>query len=175
MDADRIHRLRLGVFVTQSRSAGYRPAMTGAEARLRAAKVRVTPQRLAVMAVLDRARAEGAHLLATEVADRSREILGRVATQTVYDCLDALVAAGLVRRVALPEGPVRFESTSGPDHNHLVCTGCGRIVNLPGPQPSPHPHLVERSGFDVGYAEAIHVGHCRDCRQRPGRSSSGAS
>ncbi len=145
--------------------------MTGAEARLRGAGVRVTPQRLAVMAVLERARAEGAHLLATEVADRSREILGRVATQTVYDCLDALVAAGLVRRVALPEGPVRFESTSGPDHHHLFCTGCGRIMNLPGPQPSAHPDLVERSGFDVGYAETVHVGRCRVCRQQPGRPS----
>lgn len=144
--------------------------MTGAESRLRAAGVRITPQRLAVMAVLDRARGEGAHLLATEVAERSREILGRVATQTVYDCLDALVAAGLVRRVALPEGPVRFESTSGPDHHHLVCAECGRIVNLPGTQPAAHPELVARFGFDVGYAEAVHVGRCRDCRQQPGRS-----
>lgn len=153
-----------GVFVTQSRSAGYRARMTEAESRLRSAGVRVTPQRLAVLAVLDRARAEGAHLLATEVAERSREILGRVATQTVYDCLDALVAAGLVRRVALPEGPVRFESTSGPDHHHLFCAACGRIINLPGAQPSAHPDLVERSGFAVGYGEAVHVGRCRDCR-----------
>ncbi|HWJ09461.1 MAG TPA: Fur family transcriptional regulator [Nocardioides sp.] len=139
--------------------------MATGEARLRAVGVRVTPQRLAVLAVLDRARREGAHLLATEVTERSREILGRVSTQTVYDCLDALVSAGLVRRVALPDGPVRFESSSGPDHHHLVCSRCGRIRNVPGAPAAPNPELVERCGFDVGYAETVHVGLCRTCRE----------
>lgn len=138
--------------------------MTRAEVRLRAAGIRVTDQRLAVLTVLDRARREGAHLLATEVTERSREILGQVSPQTVYDCLDALAAAHLVRRVALPEGPVRFESTAGPDHHHLVCSSCGQILNVPGTPPSAHRDLVERSGFDVRYAETVHVGLCRDCR-----------
>ncbi len=138
--------------------------MGDGESRLRAAHLRVTSQRLAVMAVLDRAREEGAHLDATEVAGRSREILGRVSTQTVYDCLDALTAAGLVRRVALPEGPVRFEAATGAAHDHLVCRACGRIVNLPAVSGAAPPELVERTGFEVGYAETVHVGLCRACR-----------
>lgn len=142
--------------------------MATGESRLRAAGVRVTPQRLAVLAVLDRARREGAHLLASEVAGRCREILGQLSTQTVYDCLDALVAAELVRRVALPDGPVRFESASGPDHHHLVCSQCGAIRNVPGAPAAPHRELVERCGFDVCYAETLHVGLCRTCRDGSG-------
>lgn len=153
-----------GVFPTQSRSQGYRARMGDPEARLRAVRLRVTAQRLAVMAVLDRARAEGAHLLALEVAERSREILGRVSTQTVYDCLDALTAAGLVRRVALPEGPVRYEAATGPAHDHLVCRACGHIVNLPVASGPPPDALAERSGFEIGYVETVHVGLCRTCR-----------
>lgn len=134
------------------------------EARLRAAQLRVTAQRLAVMAVLDRARTEGAHLLALEVAERSREILGRVSTQTVYDCLDALTSAGLVRRVALPEGPVRYEAATGAEHHHLVCRSCGRIVNLPATTGHLPGEVAARSGFEIGYAETVHVGLCRTCR-----------
>lgn len=150
--------------------------MTDPETRLRDAGLRVTPQRLAVGAVLDRARSEGAHLVAGEVAARSREILGRVSPQTVYACLDALTAAGLVRRVSLPEGPVRFEAATGPDHHHLVCSRCDRIVNVPGPAPRAPQELVERTGFEVGYAETVHVGLCRQCRadNRPERSGPAA-
>lgn len=138
--------------------------MATGEARLRAAGVRVTPQRLAVLAVLDRACREGAHLLATEVADRCAEILGQVAIQTVYDCLDALVAAGLVRRVPLPEGPARFESSSAPAHHHLVCNSCGDVVGVPGATTPTPPEAATRRGFDVSYAETVHVGRCRRCR-----------
>ncbi|HWJ65596.1 MAG TPA: Fur family transcriptional regulator [Nocardioides sp.] len=138
--------------------------MTDGESRLRGAGLRVTPQRLAVLAVLERARTEGAHLLATEVAERSREIVARISQQTVYACLEALTDAGLVRRVAVLEGPVRFESATGPDHQHLICSRCGRIINLPTTIEPPAHELAERCGFEVGYAETVHVGVCRRCR-----------
>ncbi len=98
-----------GVFANRSRSRGYLPAMTGEpgdpEVLLRSCGLRVTQPRLAVAAVLERARVEEAHLTVAEVVERSREILGRVSPQTVYDCLDAMTACGAVRRVDLPGSP----------------------------------------------------------------------
>lgn len=139
--------------------------MADLESRLRAAGVRVTPQRLAVLSVLDRAGQEDAHLLAVEVTERSREILGRVSPQTVYDCLDALVEAGLARRVALPGVPVRFESLSTGEHEHLACSRCERLVNIVGTAaPSPAPDVVGRHAFTVAHTDVVHVGLCHRCR-----------
>lgn len=140
--------------------------MSAPESRLRDAGVRVTPHRLAVMAVLDRAGREGAHLLAVEVTERSREILGRVSPQTVYDCLDALVEAGLARRVALPGVPVRFESLSTGEHEHLACSRCERLVNIVGTAaPAPDPDVTARHGFIVAHTDVVHVGLCHRCQR----------
>ncbi len=54
---------------------------------------------------------------------------------TVYNTLDALVAAGLARRIACPCGPARFDADMS-EHAH-VATADGRIADLP-------PDLSER-------------------------------
>lgn len=141
--------------------------MGGTEQRLRSAGLRVTRPRLAVLAVLDRAGAEGEHLLVADVATRSREILGRVSTQGVYDCLDALSAAGVVRRVELPGSPARYETRAGDNHHHLVCRSCGAISDVDcttGSAPCLKPS--DEHGFDVAEAEVVYWGTCPDCAAR---------
>lgn len=146
--------------------------MADPESRLRGAGLRVTPQRLAVLAVLDRAGRENAHLLVAEVIERSREILGRVSPQTVYACLEALVEGGLARRVALPGSAARFESWTGAGHEHLACRRCARLVNVVAMEPAdtgerpahgPAPS-DERRGFRIDYTDVMHVGLCERCR-----------
>lgn len=139
----------------------------GLEALLRSAGLRVTQPRLAVLAVLERGRSEGAHLTVAEVVDRSREILVRVSPQTVYDCLDAMVHAGIVRRVELPGGPVRFEIEVRDNHHHLVCDRCGAVVNVAcgsGERPCLHP--TDPHGFRVRDAEVVFRGLCPSCSVR---------
>src|SRR5690606_21457965 len=68
--------------------------MTGAE-RLRAAGLRVTRPRLAVLEVLSR----GGHLEAEQIATEVRERLHPVSTQAVYDVLAALTRVGMLRRI----------------------------------------------------------------------------
>lgn len=97
---------------------------------LRAAGLRRTRPRLAVLAVLDRARAplshaEVAEVLASEGLDRA----------TVYRNLLALSEAGLARRSDLGDHVWRFERVGGPAatphaHPHHVCTGCGSVACL---------------------------------------------
>ena len=65
------------------------------------------------------------HADTASIVGRSREDLGDVSHQAVYDVLRALTAAGLVRRIQ-PSGSVaRYESRVGDNHHHLVCRSCG--------------------------------------------------
>ncbi|WP_435769741.1 Fur family transcriptional regulator [Nocardioides sp. SYSU DS0651] len=138
--------------------------MPDTEQRLRAAGLRVTQPRLAVLAVLDRAGAEGAHLRVAELAMRVREILGKVSTQAVYDCLEALTAAGVVRRVELPGSAALFETRVGDNHHHLVCRSCGRVVDVDcAPASAPCLHPSDPHGFAVAEAEVVFWGECAAC------------
>lgn len=96
--------------------------------------------------------------------------VGRIAderSQSLADTRTVLLSAGflmLLGCVALPEGPVRYEAATGADHHHLVCRACGRIVNLPATTGVLPGEVAARSGFEIGYAETVHVGLCRTCR-----------
>ena len=59
-----------------------------------------------------------------------REHLGEVSQQAVYDVLDALTDAGLVRRIHPPGSVARYESRIGDNHHHVVCRSCGVIADV---------------------------------------------
>jgi Fur family transcriptional regulator, stress-responsive regulator len=138
------------------------------EERLRAAGLRVTRPRLAVLAVLDEARDRADHLAVTKIVAATRARLGDVSTQAVYDCLEALSRAGLARRVETAGSPARYESRVGDNHHHLVCRGCGHTVDVDcavGPTPCLQPSVTP-AGFTVDEAEVVFWGLCPDCTAR---------
>lgn len=131
-------------------------------ARLRAADLRVTAPRLAVLAALP----PGRHLAVEAVAAAAREQLGSLSTQAVYDILRALTTAGLVRRIQPAGGPARFESRAGDNHHHLVCRSCGTTADVDcatGAAPCLQPSGA--AGFLVDQAEVTFWGACPDCQQ----------
>ncbi|WP_129338004.1 Fur family transcriptional regulator [Cellulomonas endophytica] len=143
--------------------------------RLRAAGLRVTSQRTAVLEILDAAGRVGhgapgdvsghPHLTAAQVERATRARLGAVSTQAVYDCLDALTAAGLLRRIEPAGHPARFESRVGDNHHHLVCRGCGTMVDVDcthGSAPCLRPD--DDRGFALDEAEVTFWGLCPACR-----------
>lgn len=137
----------------------------GAFVRLcRARGVRVTAQRLAVY----RALAEAAwHPTADAVYRRLRGSLPSLAPATVYRVLEALVAAGILRRVSTTGGPARFDANLEP-HHHLICRLCGRMTDVFAGVAAPEglEASVPRD-FVVEAVDVRIVGRCARCR-RPG-------
>lgn len=68
------------------------------------------------------------HLTAEEVFRLLRETFPQVARATVYNNLNALCEAGLVRKVSVQGMPDRYDRIRR--HDHLVCKACGRLVDL---------------------------------------------
>ena len=95
-----------------------------AERLLRDAELRVTaPRKAVLMAVHEHPHADTETLLAA-----TRERLGSVSHQAVYDVLRALTSAGLVR-CSQPRGSLaRYEARVGDNHHHAVCRSCGANV-----------------------------------------------
>ncbi|GAC67143.1 Fur family transcriptional regulator [Gordonia soli] len=129
--------------------------------QLRAAGLRVTAPRLAVLEILTAHPHSTAEFVATGV----REQLGGVSTQTVYDVLRACTERGLLRRIEPAGSPVRYETRTGDNHHHLVCRGCGVIADVDcvvGAAPCLAPD--DEHEFTVEEAEVTFWGLCATCR-----------
>jgi Fur family ferric uptake transcriptional regulator len=134
--------------------------MEGAE-RLRAAGMRVTSARLAI---LDAIR-DGDHPGADEVARAVRDRVGHVTIQAVYEALGAFVDAGLLRKIDLGGGPGRYEDRVGDNHHHIVCRACGAVSDVDcviGHAPCLEP--AASLGFVIDEAEVTFWGRCARCQ-----------
>ena len=139
------------------------PDGPGIVADLRAAGLRVTAARVAL---LEAVRA-GDHLGADAIAVAVRGRVGHISLQAVYEALHALTGAGLIRRIEPAGSPVRFEGRVGDNHHHLVCRSCGVVADVDcavgeGPCLFPSDDL----GFTLSEAEVIYWGLCADCSAR---------
>ena len=119
-------------------TAAQSPSIAG---ELRAAGLRVTAARVAL---LDTVR-DGDHLGVEAIAAGVRDRVGYVSLQAVYDALHALTTAGLVRRIEPAGSPARYEGRLRDNHHHVVCRSCGSVadVQLRG-RPAALPDSVRR-------------------------------
>lgn len=127
---------------------------------LRQHGVQVTAQRLAVM----RAVSAQPHLTADEVAVAARAELGAISLQAVYDGLNTLVEAGLVRRIEPAGSPARFEDRVRDNHHHLICRSCGRLADVDcAVGDTPCLTAADDLGYEIDEAEVVYWGRCPDC------------
>jgi len=130
--------------------------------------LRVTGPRVAV---LDAVHELGGHQDATAISAAVRAKLGSVSTQAVYDVLDALTTAGILRRIEPAGSPARYEARVDDNHHHLVCRTCGTMWDVDcahGSAPCMEP-VNGPAGFVLDEAEVIYWGQCADCQvsERP--------
>lgn len=139
------------------------PRTSDFEGMLRAASLRVTRPRVAVLAAVH----EHPHADTDSILSAVRADLGDVSHQAVYDVLRALTVAGLIRRIQPMGSLARYESRTGDNHHHVVCRSCGAIADADcavGTTPcltASHDH-----GFAIDEAEVIYWGWCPDCNAR---------
>ncbi len=137
------------------------------ERLLRTAGLRVTQPRLAVLGVVS----GHAHATTESIIALARAELPTVSHQTVYDSLNTLTEAGLVRRIQPTGSVARYESRVGDNHHHLVCRSCGVIADVDCAVGAA-PCLVasDDGGFLVDEAEVVYWGLCPTCAALPANS-----
>lgn len=142
---------------------------------VRAAGLRCTAARLAVLSHLVAARGPRTHAEVSEaLADRGFD------RATIYRNLTELTEAKLLARVELGDHVWRFEAkpprdTGGKDHPHFVCIACGEVscledVNVaitprPSPRSSGRPtrQRDERRHGIHSVTEVLLKGRCGEC------------
>ncbi|MEU1590788.1 Fur family transcriptional regulator [Micromonospora sp. NPDC005710] len=145
--------------------------MSDFEAQLRAASLRVTRPRLAVLTALR----DHPHVGTDAVIALVRADHPTVSHQAVYDVLRVLTDAGLVRRIQPAGATARYESRVADNHHHVVCRFCGAIADVDcAVGHAPCLTASGDHGFTVDEAEVVYWGTCPDCatERMPQRSAS---
>ena len=128
---------------------------------LKSRGVTVTAQRLAVLNAVSRAP----HATAEELVDLAKGEIGAISRQSVYDTLNTFVDLGLVRRIQPSGSPALYEDRVGDNHHHLICRGCGRVVDVDcSVGAMPCLQAANDNGFEIDEAEVAYWGRCPDCK-----------
>lgn len=128
---------------------------------LRAKGYRVTPQR---QLVLEAVSALG-HATPEEICAKVQETARAVNISTVYRTLDLLNELGMVTHTHLTHGAPTYHLAADADHVHLVCRGCGAIVEA---RPVVVQGMVDQLEEELGFQTDVHhltiFGRCSSCR-----------
>jgi len=133
-------------------------------AYLRDHNLPITEQRLAIAQVL---HLEGRHFSAEEI-EQALAIRGvAVGTATIYRTLEVLVRSGLVVERDFGEGFKRYEAARGePQHEHLLCTSCGRVVEFRDERLERMTMLLaDAQGFARQSHQLVIFGVCAECQR----------
>ena len=141
--------------VTEKRLSGRRA--------LNSAGLRVTNQRALLLDII---RQGGGHLDAFELYRRARRKQPRLSLSTVYRALQKFKNLGLVEEVHFDENHHHYEVKPSAEHHHLVCLGCGRVIEFNYPLARQvKRNLPEAKDFDITGTEVRMTGYCSQCRQ----------
>jgi Fur family ferric uptake transcriptional regulator len=133
-------------FVPQLRSRGYR----------------MTPQRMAILHVLQLA---GRHLSPSEVYVRAHDELPNLTEPTVYRTLEFLAENGLVRPAHMGNGHLVYEIARH-EHHHLKCRNCGREMEVQHALLAKlYRQLENASGYRLTDSHITFFGLCPDCQK----------
>ncbi|HCB03201.1 MAG TPA: transcriptional repressor [Nocardioides bacterium] len=146
--------MRLSAVVTSS----------AAEHALRAAGLRVTQQRLAVLEAVRRLP----HADTDSLIGAVRAETGEISHQAVYDVLKALTDAGIIRKIQPLGSVARYEGRVADNHHHVVCRDCGSIADVDcAVGEMPCLTASDASGYQIDEAEVIYWGRCPACASHP--------
>lgn len=135
--------------------------------RLRGQGLRWTPQRALIVRAALRATD---HFTADELLAVCRQQDRSVSRATVYRTLALLSEAGVVEGLDTGDGGRRFEPVLGQEHHdHMVCTGCGAILEFRDDALEARQEAAARKhGFQISSHSLKLYGLCRKCQTRGG-------
>ncbi len=134
--------------------------------RLKAAGLRVTPQRLAIYGALI---GSSEHPTAQTLFEALQPTLPSLSQATVYNTLQAFVVHGLVQEIGeAGDGAIHYDADLTP-HVNLICTTCHRVEDvIDGRLHAAAEQAIARSGYQIHGMRVAYYGMCPRCQDAAG-------
>ena len=130
--------------------------------KLRARGQRLTPQRMAILQMLV---TTATHPDIDTIYRQVKQTYPMISLATVYKTLSTLKELGEVRELGFGEGGNRYDARNTAPHPHLVCTQCGKIVDVDVSEFSQlSARVADQSGYSMLDLRLDFFGICPDCQ-----------
>jgi len=131
---------------------------------LRAAGLRATGKRALILEIIRKGQG---HLDAREIHRRALTKTPSLNLSTVYRNLQKLTELGLIEEFHFDEDHHHYEAKPITEHHHLICLGCGRIVEFDyNLARYVTKNVTGAANFLVIKSEVYMTGYCPDCRKQ---------
>jgi len=136
--------------------------MEHARRRIQRSKLRLTPQRVAV---LDYLLGTDLHPTVDEIHGALENDFPNISTATIYNNLHVLCENGLARELTFGNTSSRFDGDTT-NHYHIICTNCKKVIDFHYPLFKEIEILAEqRTNFIINYHRLDIYGKCSECRK----------
>lgn len=132
--------------------------------------LKVTSQRIAILEALE-SRPDH-HLTAEEIYECVRVDNPEIGLATVYRTIQLLAELGLIDKLNLGDGFIRYEigdggQNAGHHHHHLICLKCNEVLTFEGDFMEDLEERIQSAmEFQVVDHEVKLYGYCKDCRKQ---------
>ena len=127
---------------------------------------RVTSQRTLLLDII---RHSDGHLDADELYRMAKEKNRHISLSTVYRNLQLFKKLELVEERHFDEGHHHYEVKPSDEHQHLICTECGKVIEFTCPLCQKlRDEMGREYDFTITGVEVSMTGVCPECRQQRG-------
>ncbi len=131
--------------------------------KLKESGLKITPQRLAVVEILE---GNKSHPSAQSIYEEAKKKYPMMSFSTVYKTLKVLDDVGEIQQLSIAEDRVNFDPDTSP-HHHFLCEKCGNIFDV---EESLDVHKSSINGHRVSKTQVFYYGICSHCQSSRGHS-----
>ena len=135
--------------------------MEGTSQLLKEHRLKVTPQRLKIVSMIER----HGHINIEELYREMREEFPSVSLATIYKNINQMVENGLVQEVKLPTQKSVYEIVKEP-HLHMVCDRCHKIEDIVIGTDKIIEEAEKVSGYKILDSFITLRGICPECQKK---------
>ncbi len=97
----------------------------------------------------------------------------RVSRSTVYNTVELLIEAKMLRRHVFEQMQIQYERITLP-HTHLICTTCGKVKEVRDPNFAAFMNARRFNAFNVDHYSLYVYGTCSTCARKSKRTKQSA-
>ncbi|UNC91888.1 Fur family transcriptional regulator [Candidatus Contubernalis alkaliaceticus] len=137
--------------------------MYNSDKKLREKRIKVTPQRAAILEVLNNTKE---HPGVEEIYKRVKKQFPSISLATVYKTVELFVRSNLIQELCLTGDVSRYDANIEP-HPHVTCMKCGRVDDIYGLSLECLIEPAEKAtGYKLLKEETMYFGFCLTCKKQ---------
>jgi len=127
---------------------------------LREHNLKATPQRLAIMDIIE----DHGHINIDSLYEEVKKRFNSISLATIYKNINSMIENLLLTEVKLPNRKSVYEIIKS-EHSHLLCKECGAVIDVEVDTEHMVSDISLKYNFDINGSDVVLFGTCGSCRK----------